>query len=219
MAAVLYAAEQEKEEEEKKSRAEQEEERPFPVDGSGWSRWARALKGAEARSPARHPPLGQTEGQEILLSGPLGLFERRGPAGRMRLVRSVRSYRQISGDCRCKYTAGLALLLEEHLKDHNIGDMTDAAGQYIIESTLWGKLMKQTKGPGASHAPGAQAYLKDKKLYVSFKTGGGRMFVIKNLEEFCEHVKNGEEAIYGSSTVLSHKRENFTEALSRGWSM
>ena len=37
------------------------------------------------------------------------------------------------------------------------------------------------------------------------------MFVVKNLEEFCEHVKNGEEAVYGSSTVLSHKRENFTE--------
>lgn len=30
---------------------------------------------------------------------------------------------------------------------------------------------------------------KDKKLYVSFKTGAGRMFVVKNLEEFCEHVK------------------------------
>ena len=123
----------------------------------------------------------------------------------------ARSYRQYSGDCRCKYTAGLALLLEEHLKDHNIGDMTDAAGQYIIESTLWGKLMKQTKGPADLMRLEPRLILKDKKLYVSFKTGGGRMFVIKNLEEFCEHVKNGEEAIYGSSTVLSHKRENFTE--------
>lgn len=97
------------------------------------------------------------------------------------------------------------------MKDHNIGDMTDAAGQYIIESTLWGKLMKQTKGPADPMRLEPRLILKDKKLYVSFKTGGGRMFVIKNLEEFCEHVKNGEEAIYGSSTVLSHKRENFTE--------
>lgn len=123
----------------------------------------------------------------------------------------ARSYRQYSGDCRCKYTAGLVLLLEEYLKDHNIGDMTDAAGQYIIESTLWGKLMKQTKGPADPMRLEPRLIQKDKKLYVSFKTGAGRMFVVKNLEEFCEHVKNGEEAIYGSSTVLSHKRENFTE--------
>ena len=123
----------------------------------------------------------------------------------------ARSYRQYSGDCRCKYTAGLALLLEEYLKDHNIGDMTDAAGQYIIESTLWGKLMKQTKGPADPMRLEPRLIQKDKKLYVSFKTGAGRMFVVKNLEEFCEHVKNGEEAVYGSSTVLSHKRENFTE--------
>ena len=123
----------------------------------------------------------------------------------------ARSYRQYSGDCRCKYTAGLALLLEEYLKDHNIGDMTDAAGQYIIESPLWGKLMKQTKGPADPMRLEPRLIQKDKKLYVSFKTGAGRMFVVKNLEEFCEHVKNGEEAVYGSSTVLSHKRENFTE--------
>lgn len=123
----------------------------------------------------------------------------------------ARSYRQYSGDCRCKYTAGLALLLEEYLKDHNIGDMTDAAGQYIIESTLWGKLMKQTRGPADPMRLEPRLIQKDKKLYVSFKTGAGRMFVVKNLEEFCEHVKNGEEAVYGSSTVLSHKRENFTE--------
>ena len=123
----------------------------------------------------------------------------------------ARSYRQYSGDCRCKYTAGLALLLEEYLKDHNIGDMTDAAGQYIIESTLWGKLMKQTKGPADPMRLEPRLIQKDKKLYVSFKTGAGRMFVVKNLEEFCEHVKNGAEAVYGSSTVLSHKRENFTE--------
>ena len=123
----------------------------------------------------------------------------------------ARSYRQYSGDCRCKYTAGLALLLEEYLKDHNIGDMTDAAGQYIIESTLWGKLMKQTKGPADPMRLEPRLIQKDKKLYVSFKTGAGRMFVVKNLEEFCEHVKNGGEAVYGSSTVLSHKRENFTE--------
>ena len=123
----------------------------------------------------------------------------------------ARSYRQYSGDCRCKYTAGLALLLEEYLKDHNIGDMTDAAGQYIIESTLWGKLMKQTKGPADPMRLEPRLIQKDKKLYVSFKTGAGRMFLVKNLEEFCEHVKNGEEAVYGSSTVLSHKRENFTE--------
>ena len=212
MAAVLYAAEQEKEEEEKKSRAEQEEERPFPVDGSGWSRWARALKGAEARSPARHPPLGKRRGGRKYYF-PVRLVFSSDEALRAECgcPECARSYRQYSGDCRCKYTAGLALLLEEHLKDHNIGDMTDAAGQYIIESTLWGKLMKQTKGPADPMRLEPRLILKDKKLYVSFKTGGGRMFVIKNLEEFCEHVKNGEEAIYGSSTVLSHKRENFTE--------
>ena len=128
-------------------RQRQEEERPFPVDGSGWSRWARALRGAEARSSARHGHWGNGEGEEILLSGPLVFFSDEALRAECGCPECARSYRQYSGDCRCKYTAGLALLLEEYLKDHNIGDMTDAAGQYIIQSTLWGKFMKQTKGP------------------------------------------------------------------------
>ena len=212
MAAVLYAAEQEKEEEEKKSRAEQEEERPFLVDGSGWSRWARALKRSGCQVLGQASAVGETErGRKYYFPVRLVFSSDEALRAECGCPECARSYRQYSGDCRCKYTAGLALLLEEHLKDHNIGDMTDAAGQYIIESTLWGKLMKQTKGPADPMRLEPRLILKDKKLYVSFKTGGGRMFVIKNLEEFCEHVKNGEEAIYGSSTVLSHKRENFTE--------
>ena len=77
------------------------------------------------------------------------------------------------------------------MKDHNIGDMTDAAGQYIIESTLWGKLMKQTKGPADPMRLEPRLILKDKKLYVSFKTWGGLMIGTKNLREICEHVING----------------------------
>ena len=91
MAAVLYAAEQEKEEEEKKSRAEQEEERPFPVDGSGWSRWARALKGAEARSPARHPPLGKRRGGGNITFRSVWSFPAMRPCGPNAAVRSVRA--------------------------------------------------------------------------------------------------------------------------------
>lgn len=37
------------------------------------------------------------------------------------------------------------------------------------------------------------------------------MFVVKNLEEFCEHVKMARRPFMAHSTVLSHKRENFTE--------
>ena len=97
--------------------------------------------------------------------------------------------------------------------------MTDAAGQYIIESTLWGKLMKQTKGPADPMRLEPRLIQKDKKLYVSFKTGAGRMFVVKNLEEFCEHVKNGEEAVYARQQSSAIKGKILPKALSHGWSL
>ena len=42
------------------------------------------------------------------------------------------------------------------------------------------------------------------------------MFVVKNLREFSENVREGATVQYGTSTELSHKTENFTEE-SRKW--
>lgn len=57
---------------------------------------------------------------------------------------------------------------------------------------------------------------KEDKLFVSFKVGTGKMFVVKKLDEFCQQVRDGAMAKYGSNTQISHRMQDFTKD-SRKW--
>ena len=53
-------------------------------------------------------------------------------------------------------------------------------------------------------------------LELSFKIGSSKKFQIRNLHDFCDHVRNKETAVYGSKTEISHDPDNFTPD-SRRW--
>ncbi len=115
----------------------------------------------------------------------------------------------------CEHISALALYLAEYLKAHNAGDATDRPAYGLIRAfqrkRAAGFLAKENLQPKTMLVrPRLQK--KYGNLSVSFKVGmqGGKLFVIKNLTKFAEHVRNGENAKYGSSTVLNHHIENFT---------
>lgn len=115
----------------------------------------------------------------------------------------------------CEHISALALHLAEYLKTHNAGDATDRPAYGLIRSyqrkRAAGYVAKENLQPKTMLVrPRLQK--RYGSLFASFKVGmqGGKLFVIKNLTTFTEHVRNGENAQYGSSTVLNHNIENFT---------
>lgn len=119
----------------------------------------------------------------------------------------------------CPYKAGLLLLLQEHLKNHNIGDATDLKGIRLIHS-----YQKRRANRMAADVMGKEGSLrfvprltrKDGKLSVAFKIGTSKLFIVKKLGEFCRNVKEEATGTYGSNTQINHSPENFTEK-GRNW--
>lgn len=119
----------------------------------------------------------------------------------------------------CPYKAGVLLLLEQYLKEHNFGDATDAAGQSLIAAYQ----EKQISQAAADLQKEAQflrlvprLIKKNQTLSVSFKIGTNRLFVIKKLGEFCRNVKEAATDLYGTNTRINHNPENFTDQ-GRAW--
>lgn len=112
----------------------------------------------------------------------------------------------------CQYSAALMDALEEYLSSHNLADATDLKGRMVLEAL--GGRRSPVKEPG-----GAQGKLRIEAkltrgwntLEVSFRVGNEKLYVVKDLDEFCEHVKNAEDAVYGTSTNYNHAISNFTE--------
>ena len=95
-----------------------------------------------------------------------------------------------------------------------MGDATDRKSAFFLSSFV----SKRAKNHVADVVGNNQVLVlqprlvkKCGELKLSFKVGSSRMFVIKNLTEFCGHVKNGEMMTFGNNTQLSVKQENFSK--------
>ena len=122
-------------------------------------------------------------------------------------------------DSKCRYTAAVALYLRDYLKKNNFADATDINGEsllmaYNINYARAGQSGNRNQEQSINLVP--RLLKKKNKLFLAFKIGTGKMFVVKNLREFSKNVREGATVQYGSSTELSHKTENFTEE-SRKW--
>lgn len=91
--------------------------------------------------------------------------------------------------------AALAFYVRDYLEKGNFADAKKASETVV----LMPRLQK-----------------KEDKLFVSFKVGTGKMFVVKKLDEFCQQVRDGAMAKYGSNTQISHRMQDFTKD-SRKW--
>lgn len=119
----------------------------------------------------------------------------------------------------CPYKAGTLMLLEDYLKEHNIGDSTDAKGQRLF-SIFQEKRVNRVKTDTVARKECLQLAprltRKNGTLSLSFKIGYGKLFVIKKLDVFCENVRTSAMDTYGSNTELNHDISNFTDR-GKGW--
>ncbi|MCD8021877.1 MAG: hypothetical protein LUF30_02450, partial [Lachnospiraceae bacterium] len=118
----------------------------------------------------------------------------------------------------CEYVAAVLFALRDFLKTHNIGDATDREASALMNSYRRKRanlLVADKTAKEESLTLKPRLVKKYEQLTVSFRIGSGRLFVIKQLDDFCAQVRNAATATYGSSTQINHRRSNFTEESQR----
>ncbi len=123
----------------------------------------------------------------------------------------IREYARYTGGSSCENVAGLLDLLEQYLKDVSIGDATDTYAQFMFSAFREKRshFLEAAEAKEESLSLVPRVIKKDGKLTASFKVGSGKLFVVKNLEEFCENVKSSATAVYGANTPLNHSLSHF----------
>ncbi|MCD8104449.1 MAG: SNF2 helicase associated domain-containing protein [Lachnospiraceae bacterium] len=119
----------------------------------------------------------------------------------------------------CEYVAAALFALRDYLDRNSIGDATDRSASILMAAYQQKRanlLVADQTAKAESLTLKPRLVKKDGKLTATFKIGMGRMYVIKQLDEFCTHVRNAEMATYGTSTEFNHRRSNFTDE-SRRW--
>ena len=114
----------------------------------------------------------------------------------------------------CQYSAAAMDALELYLQNYEVTDATDAKGWYVLDA-FGGEGVREDRGDGDMDGGKLQLEARvsaaRQGLEVSFRVGNSKMFVIKNLEEFCDNVRNCADETYGKNTVFNLARPNFTE--------
>lgn len=114
----------------------------------------------------------------------------------------------------CSFTAGLFCLVEEYLKTYHPGDATDRVGRGVLlsfQTNRTNRIRADVVSGEESLTLRPRLTRKDGRLSLSFKVGSSKLFVVKNLQEFCQNVKESATATYGSGTEINHRLGNFTQ--------
>lgn len=114
----------------------------------------------------------------------------------------------------CGWTAALFCLLEEYLDFYRPGDATDRTGHGLIASfqeRRANRIRADVDAEEGSLTLRPRLTQKDGRLSLSFRVGSEKLFVVKNLREFCQNVKESATDTYGSGTRINHRMGNFTE--------
>lgn len=128
-------------------------------------------------------------------------------------------YSWYSGECKCRYVAGMLQELEEYLREHSIGDATDRTGAFVLtafQEKHANQVMADAREGENSLRLEPKLVRQDDSLQLSFCITADKTFVIKDLIEFCRNVHESLTATYGSKTQINHKLTNFDER-SREW--
>lgn len=116
----------------------------------------------------------------------------------------------------CPYVAGVRRALIDYLKTNNLGDNTNLDAQNFLRSFAGRDLGKKKQNSKEELRLVPRLVIKDNRLTLNFRFGEQKLYVIKNLDEFCDHVRNGDEAVYGKNTSILHELDRFTPE-SRIW--
>ena len=115
----------------------------------------------------------------------------------------------------CSHEAALLLLVGDYIREKRPGDATDRSGAEFL--AMYRGIRKAKMASAADAGLSSDLNLVPKllrqqdELSVSFRIGSSKLFVVKNLTDLVQRVRNGETAIYGTATKVNHSLDNFTE--------
>lgn len=118
----------------------------------------------------------------------------------------------------CEHKIALFFLLKEYLQEHRIGDATDYTGTCFLQN--FGKhkvnsVIAQHVNQGEPIQLVPKLINQDGELAVNFRIGTSKLYVLKNLTEFCQLLDTKASGTYGKNTVIIHDLTNFTEPAKR----
>lgn len=115
----------------------------------------------------------------------------------------------------CAYLSALLDLAEKAFAENHMGDATDKRAMLLMHA--FAQRHADNLVAGALSREKSLKLLpriirKDDGLAVSFRVGAEKFFVVKNLAEFYDNVRNSKIATYGNKTDINHHINNFTES-------
>lgn len=119
----------------------------------------------------------------------------------------------------CAFVAAVLQYAQQYMADKEVGDATDKRGAMLLadfQRNHTNQIVASATTQEASLALVPRLVRNGDGLRLSFKVGAGKLFVVKDLIDFCRQVRNSETVQYGTSTKLSHNINNF-EPRARQW--
>ncbi len=119
----------------------------------------------------------------------------------------------------CVYITAALRQACDYLSAHDVGDSTDINGMMMMnrfKQKHVNRTVAQALSQGESMTLEPRLFREEDGLEVSFRYGGAKKYVVKELGEFCSLVKREEKGKYGSKTELPHG-EDILDAQGRKW--
>lgn len=114
----------------------------------------------------------------------------------------------------CDYQVGMLHVIEDYVRFSGEGDATDKNGMGILrlfQEQHVTQVLASTFETEETLEIVPRLQNQNDRLSLSFKVGSEKLYVIKDLLEFSDQVRNGETVVYGNNTKMNHKMSNFTE--------
>lgn len=122
-------------------------------------------------------------------------------------------------DNNCAYISGMLDYVQAYMGQVEIGDATDKRGAMLLadfQRSHTNQIVASATMQEEALNLVPRLIRNEDGLRISFKIGVGKLFVIKDLIEFCAQVRGSETVQYGTSTKLNQNINNFTSR-ARQW--
>lgn len=119
----------------------------------------------------------------------------------------------------CKHSLAALLLLEKYIDEYNPGDSTNSDAQNLISqyhSKQKNEFIEKEIETEKDFQLEPRLELGWENLYLSFRAGTKRLYVVKNLTTLVENIENGKEQTFGKNTEIDFKMHKIAEE-SKEW--
>lgn len=115
-------------------------------------------------------------------------------------------------DSNCAYVAAVLRYIQEYMAQKEIGDATDKRGAMLLadfQRNHTNQIVANATMQEKSLNLVPRLVRSGDELRISFKIGTEKLYVVKDLIEFCRQVRNSETVQYGANTKLNQSINNF----------